>query len=194
VWELQGHGTVTSGPTGPAGDGAGTRREVLPPWFDIRLTFADGARIDVLAVVSDGRIALEDMHAEPPLSLDGYAALADWIEGPLEDVCQAVAEQHHRLGAAGPGPYAEDGHEEEGEGEAGGGQDEHPAVHRARPSSPRGSAGRRVAAEAYREAQQEGRDPVLAVMNATGYSRRKSLRLIAGARDDGYLTPRHNRR
>nr|WP_307798408.1 DUF6214 family protein [Streptomyces beijiangensis] len=59
---------------------------------------------------------------------------------------------------------------------------------------PRGNAGRRVAADAYREAQQEGRDAVLAVMYATGHSRRKALRLIAGARDEGYLTPRHNRR
>ncbi|MEU5778930.1 DUF6214 family protein, partial [Streptomyces venezuelae] len=40
----------------------------------------------------------------------------------------------------------------------------------------------------------EGRDPVLAVMCATGRSRRKSLRLIAGARDAGLLTPRHHRR
>lgn len=37
-------------------------------------------------------------------------------------------------------------------------------------------------------------DPVLAVMDATGHSRRKSLRLIAGARDAGLLTPRHIRR
>jgi hypothetical protein len=34
---------------------------------------------------------------------------------------------------------------------------------------------------------------VLAVMCVTGRSRRKSLRLIAGARDEGYLAPRHNR-
>ncbi|SCG04203.1 MULTISPECIES: DUF6214 family protein, partial [unclassified Streptomyces] len=46
----------------------------------------------------------------------------------------------------------------------------------------------------YRAAQQAGQDPVLAVMSATGFSRRKSLKLIAGARDEGHLTPRHHRR
>ncbi|MGG7570083.1 DUF6214 family protein [Streptomyces sirii] len=53
---------------------------------------------------------------------------------------------------------------------------------------------RRLAADAYRQAQREGRDPVLAVMLATGRNRRRSLRLIAGARDEGLLTPRHNKR
>ncbi|PJJ05889.1 hypothetical protein BX264_6362 [Streptomyces sp. 2333.5] len=53
---------------------------------------------------------------------------------------------------------------------------------------------RRIAADAYRQAQQEGSDPVLAVMLATGRNRRRSLRLIAGARDEGLLTPRHNKR
>ncbi|MBO0515306.1 hypothetical protein J0695_26450, partial [Streptomyces beijiangensis] len=92
MWELQGHGTVTSGPGGTAGDG--------PPWFNIRLTFADGTRIDVLAVPSDGRVTIEEMRADPPLSLDGFGALADWIEGPLEDACQV-------LGAEGPRPHEE---------------------------------------------------------------------------------------
>ncbi|MFE3647628.1 DUF6214 family protein, partial [Streptomyces sp. NPDC059152] len=53
---------------------------------------------------------------------------------------------------------------------------------------------RKIAAAAYRAAQQEGQDPVLAVMNATGRNRRRALRLIAGARDAGLLTPRHNKR
>ncbi|WP_343283777.1 DUF6214 family protein [Streptomyces sp. TM32] len=53
---------------------------------------------------------------------------------------------------------------------------------------------RRIAADAYRQAQREGNDPVLAVMLATGRNRRRSLRLIAGARDEGLLTPRHNKR
>ncbi|MCX4635735.1 DUF6214 family protein [Streptomyces platensis] len=53
---------------------------------------------------------------------------------------------------------------------------------------------RKIAADAYRQAQREGRDPVLAVMHATGRNRRRSLRLIAGARDEGLLTPRHNKR
>ncbi|XLE11857.1 DUF6214 family protein [Streptomyces sp. Pv4-95] len=52
---------------------------------------------------------------------------------------------------------------------------------------------RRLAADVYREAQRQGRDPVEAVMQATGRNRRRSLRLIAGARDEGFLTPRHKR-
>ncbi|MCX5207060.1 DUF6214 family protein [Streptomyces sp. NBC_00237] len=190
VWELQGHGSVTSDTSGPTGSTGlswstgGVRRDLLPPWFNIRLTFADGARIDVLAVVSDGRIAIEDMRADPPLSLDGFAVLADWIEGPLEDACRVVAEQH-RLGMSGPRGYYADGRVFD---------EEPPGKRRARPSWPRGSAGRRIAAEAYLAAQGEGRDPVLAVMYATGRSRRKSLKVIASARDEGYLAPRHNRR
>ncbi|MEU4499058.1 DUF6214 family protein, partial [Streptomyces sp. NPDC023998] len=69
-----------------------------------------------------------------------------------------------------------------------------PARRRARPAMPRGRGGRRIAADAYRAAQQDGLDPVLAVMGATGRSRRRALRLIAGARDEGYLPPRRNRR
>ncbi|MEV5321008.1 DUF6214 family protein [Streptomyces sp. NPDC052687] len=65
---------------------------------------------------------------------------------------------------------------------------------RARPPWPRGIEGRWLVAQAYRTAQEEGTDPVLAVMCATGHSRRRSLRLIAQARDAGFLTPRHARR
>ncbi|WP_405884744.1 DUF6214 family protein [Streptomyces sp. NBC_01136] len=65
---------------------------------------------------------------------------------------------------------------------------------RARPAWPGGTEGRRLVAEEYRSAQEEGVDPVLAVMCATGHSRRRALRLIAGARDEGFLTPRHARR
>ncbi|WP_327358972.1 DUF6214 family protein [Streptomyces sp. NBC_01304] len=172
TWELQGHGSASAyGGAAPA--------HFLPPWFNVRLTFGDGGRIDVLAVVSDGRIAIEDMRAEPALALDGFAGLGDWLEGPLRDACRVVAEQ---CAAGGPRGYYDAF------------PPDPPAGHRARPSWPRGSAGRRVVAEAYRAAQDEGRDPVLAVMCATGRSRRKSLKLIAGARDAGYLAPRHNRR
>ncbi|MEV3860824.1 DUF6214 family protein [Streptomyces sp. NPDC050095] len=150
------------------------RRDLLPPWFHVRLTFGDGTNVDVLAVVTDGRIAIEDVRSQPPLSLDDLASLADWIEGPLEDACRVVAERDVRAGRA---VEAADS-----------------ASRRARPSWPRGTEGRRVVAEAYVAAQREGRDPVLAVMCATGRSRRKSLRMIAAARDAGFLTPRHNRR
>ncbi|MYZ39849.1 DUF6214 family protein, partial [Streptomyces sp. MnatMP-M17] len=91
VWEVQGHGTVTG--AGDPRDGA-TRREILPPWVDIRLTFADGARLDVLAVVRDGRIAIEDAQADPPLALEGFAALAGAIEAPLQNACQVVSGRH----------------------------------------------------------------------------------------------------
>ncbi|NGO67282.1 hypothetical protein G5C65_02710 [Streptomyces sp. SB3404] len=160
---------------------------MLPPWFNVRLTFADGARIDVLAAVADGRIVIEEMRADPPLPLHGFATLATWIDEPLEDACRVVLERH----AAGfTGKPA--GLRSSPEGCAA--VPEQPGKRRARPAWPRGVAGRRVAAEAYLAAQEEGRDPVLAVMCATGRSRRKSLRIIASARDEGYLAPRHARR
>ncbi|WP_217238324.1 DUF6214 family protein [Streptomyces sp. AC555_RSS877] len=139
---------------------------VTTAWFDVRLEFGDGARVDALAVVSQGRVRLEDVRAQPALSLDDLAVLADWIEDPLAEVS-----------GAGPEP----------EPEAAGSR-------RARPAWPRGVEGRRLVAQEYRTAQERGVDPVLAVMCATGHSRRKSLRLIAQARDAGYLTPRHARR
>ncbi|WP_342671235.1 DUF6214 family protein [Streptomyces lushanensis] len=294
VWEVQGHGTVTG--AGDPRDGA-TRREILPPWVDIRLTFADGARLDVLAVVRDGRIAIEDAQADPPLALEGFAALAGAIEAPLQNACQVVSGRHRppvpgtvvaeppAVATVAGGTVVQDtvvgespadadqvlGGPVEGEPAGGGGAAHETSVHetsaygpahspsvsgavrdpaardvpahdvpvhdipvpeapraepreeaaaepvteperepaaesepepvressgrhRARPSPPRGSAARRSVAEIYRAAQQAGQDPVLAVMSATGFSRRKSLKLIAGARDEGHLTPRHHRR
>lgn len=139
-------------------------------WFNVRLAFTDGARVDALAVVADGQVSLEDVRAQPALCLDDLAVLADWIEGPLFEAC-------------GLGPA--EGAEEEGEPSG---------SRRARPAWPRGVEGRWLVAQEYRAAQEGGVDPVLAVMCATGHSRRKSLRMIAQARDAGYLTPRHARR
>ncbi|MFD9908875.1 DUF6214 family protein [Streptomyces sp. NPDC059063] len=139
-----------------------------PPLFHVRLAL-EGTHVDVLAAVCEGGLAIEDLRAEPPLPLADLVALAGRIERPLADVCRGVVQQYDAPCRSG---YADDA------GMAFG----------ARPS------GRQVAAEAYREAREEGRDPVLAVMGATGHSRRKALRLIAGARDDGYLAPRHRRR
>ncbi|MET8773003.1 DUF6214 family protein, partial [Streptomyces sp. NPDC004658] len=68
AWQLREHGGVTS-------------------WFQVRLAFADGARVDALAVVSAGRVSIEDVQAEPALSLADLTALADWIEGPLFVAC-----------------------------------------------------------------------------------------------------------
>ncbi|MGW5867762.1 DUF6214 family protein [Streptomyces sp. NPDC055239] len=128
------------------------------PSFHVRLTFGDGAAIDARAVVSEGRITLEGLYAQPPRPSD-----APSYPYPLP-----LPQLH-------PEP---------------------PAVHahRARPSWPRGREGRLMVAQEYRTAQAEGRDPVLAVMHATGRSRRRSLKLIASARDAGALPPRHNRR
>jgi hypothetical protein len=138
-------------------------------WFDVRLAFTDGARVDLLAVLSAGSLSIEDVRAEPPLSLDDLAAVAEWIEEPLSEACGS---------ALGPGR----------------GQDGEGRARRARPAWPRGAEGRLLVAEVYRAAQGAGADPVLAVMGATGHSRREALRLIAGARDAGFLAPRHVRR
>ncbi|WP_328498044.1 DUF6214 family protein [Streptomyces sp. NBC_00414] len=140
-------------------------------WCDVRLSFEDGAGVDLLAAVCEGGVAVEDVRARPALSLDDMAVLADWIEGPLLEAC----------GGAGGAPGAHAG---------GGSADQR----HARPAPPRGAEGRRLVAGEYLAAQRAGRDPVLAVMSLTGHSRRRSLRLIAGARDAGLLTPRHVRR
>ncbi|MEV5437559.1 DUF6214 family protein [Streptomyces sp. NPDC052682] len=135
-------------------------------WFEVRLAFPDGARVDALAVEYGGSVCVEDVRAEPALSLDDLAVLAEWLEGPLGEAC-----------GAGAGPGAEGG-----------------GARRARPDWPRGAEGRLLAAREYRAAQEQGADPVLAVMHATGHSRRKALRLIGQARDAGFLTPRRARR
>ncbi|PBC65493.1 hypothetical protein BKI49_03155 [Streptomyces sp. Tue6028] len=168
VWQVRDHRTATS-------------------WFDVRLVFADGAQVEVLAVLSGAGVTIEDVRAQPPLSLDDLAVLSDWIEAPLFEACGAAARPAGRREGA-RGDEGEGAHCDEGEG----GRTE--PARRARRAWPRGTEGRRLAAEKYRAAQEDGQDPVLAVMCATGHSRRKSLRLIAGAREAGFLTPRHARR
>ncbi|MFI8304344.1 DUF6214 family protein [Streptomyces sp. NPDC085927] len=107
--------------------------------------------------------------------------------------------------AAGTEPAAEGEPVADGEPVPGGGPDsEGGSAVRARPPGagerrsravrPREPVGRRLVAREYRAAQEEGTDPVLAVMCATGYSRRGALRVIGRARDAGLLTPRHARR
>ncbi|GHH10700.1 hypothetical protein GCM10018780_47540 [Streptomyces lanatus] len=135
-------------------------------WFGVRLEFGDGARVDAVAVVSEGCVSIEDVRAEPALSLDDLAALADWIEGPLSEVCGIGGERDVEDAESGP----------------------------ARPDWPPGVEGHWLVAQKYRAAQQAGTDPVLAVMSATGHSRRRSLRLIGQARDAGFLSPRRARR
>ncbi|WP_432003877.1 DUF6214 family protein [Streptomyces sioyaensis] len=334
-------------PYDPAGsDGSGCpppRLDPLGPWCSARLTFADGARIDVLVTVSDERLTVEDVRADPPLTLAALAGLARWIEGPLDDAFRAATgrPQKARPAPRQPGPVdvpaagdealSAGPHPEPADGAAprpvsgprppsphqpapppqpvdgplperapepagaGAGESPTPSVTEAAavgevsvastgtvpgdgaadstasgaglsaetsaagssaelpadasaepstgpsaepsppcapaaPSTPSASSGsaapgtspepsaspavvppaertrsavlarsrsgerRRIAADAYRQAQREGNDPVLAVMLATGRNRRRSLRLIAGARDEGLLTPRHNKR
>lgn len=138
-------------------------------WLHVRLAFGDGARIDALATVCEGWVCVEDVRARPALALEDLALFADWIEGPLARACGAEA---------GPDPG----------GEAGTG------AHRERPARPRGPREHGLVARAYRAAQERGADPVLAVMNETGYSRRGALRLIGRTRDAGLLPSRHARR
>ncbi|MEW2114252.1 DUF6214 family protein [Streptomyces sp. NPDC005474] len=159
-------GTVTVRPAWEVQEHEGS---ATTAWYEVRLAFTDGAQVDLLAVVREAGVSIEDVRAQPALSLDDLAALADWIEGPLFEAC-----------GYGPG----------GSGEA----DVCPRPRRARPAWPRGVEGRWQVAEEYRAAQEEGADPVLAVMCATGHSRRRSLRMISQARDAGFLTPSHARR
>ncbi|MEU0899457.1 DUF6214 family protein [Streptomyces massasporeus] len=140
--------------------------EGVTRWFEFRLAFADGARVDALAVVGGGCVCVEEVRAQPALSLDDLAVLADWIEESVAEAC-----------GTGPGPG--------GRGSEG---------RRARIAWPRGAEGRLLVAREYRAAQRDGVDPVLAVMGATGHSRRTSLRLIGQARDEGLLSPRRARR
>ncbi|MGW0876212.1 DUF6214 family protein [Streptomyces sp. NPDC002740] len=214
----------------------------------MRLGFVDGAWVELLAVACGGRVSVEDVRAQPPLSLADLTVLADWIEGPLFERCaehggldttsvnvadgtEGPDDTEGTVGAEGTegavgaegteGAVGAEGTEgavgtesvdgvgvADGDGAVDGGcgaeglrepavggdGDEPLGPRRARPAWPRGLEGRWLAAQEYRAAQGEGEDPVLAVMRATGRSRRRSLRLIAQARDAGYLTPRHARR
>ncbi|WP_180990418.1 DUF6214 family protein [Streptomyces noursei] len=86
-WELQAHGSAAS---------------ELGPWFSARLTFPHGARIDVLVTATGDRLTVEDVRADPPLTLDDLAMLARWIEGPLDDACRAATGRPPKT-ASGPG-------------------------------------------------------------------------------------------
>ncbi|MBO1330187.1 hypothetical protein J3486_02810 [Streptomyces sp. VRA16 Mangrove soil] len=138
----------------------------------MRLTFDNGAHVDVLTLVPDDPAPGADLWARPPLSPDTCALGGDRGADPDP--------RGPDLAAPDPAPQRAVARDATGR--------------RARPSWPRGAEGRRSVAQTYRAAQSEGRDPVLAVMWATGRSRRRSLRMIAAARDAGFLAPRHNRR
>ncbi|MER5542789.1 DUF6214 family protein [Streptomyces sp. NPDC002589] len=268
AWKVREHGGTTS-------------------WYQVRLAFPDGARVDALAVLHDGCVSIEDVTAQPALSLADLTALANWIGGPLFASCGVAGERPHEGDGDGRPEERHEGEQPEGRPE--GEQPEKPCepdepggrcdprqrfegherfeaherfepheryepqaddmterregeppqdridgerpqgridgerpegwcagerpqgpyaprvraveeialgvgLRRARAGWPRGIEGRRLVAREYRAAQQGGVDPVLAVMSATGRSRRRSLRMIAQARDAGLLTPRHARR
>ncbi|ODA75286.1 hypothetical protein APS67_000447 [Streptomyces sp. AVP053U2] len=176
-------------------------------WFHVRLIFADGAGVEALALVSGLCVCVEDVRARPALSLEDLALFADWIEGPLARACGADDGPGPGDGAAGVvaagiasaaavQPAADD---DEAASEGGSAVRARPPgagepKTRSRAVRPREPVGRRLVAREYRAAQAEGVDPVLAVMCATGYSRRGALRVIGRARDAGLLTPRHTRR
>ncbi|WP_372448722.1 DUF6214 family protein [Streptomyces musisoli] len=129
----------------------------------------------------------------------GCPAVADGVEWGAGRVAVAGGAEPGggRLAPAGvtgpvPGHVAEAGRVAEAGGD--GSEAGCAGSRRARRAWPRGVEGRRLVAEQYRAARDEGADPVLAVMDATGHSRRRSLRLIAQARDAGLLAPRHARR
>ncbi|MEU5275686.1 DUF6214 family protein [Streptomyces asoensis] len=256
-------GTVTVWPAWKVQEAGGATS-----WFHVRLGFTDGARVELLAVVSGEHVCVEDVRARPPLSLADLTVLAHWIRGPLSERCgdgrgggseadgacgtsglpaaygaladaadatdaadvadtadaadvaevadvaeaAETADGDEAAEVADGGDRGDRGDEDEsrrcvpvgavpvGAVPAGAGVaevgavGESPGPRRARRTWPRGTEGRRLVAQEYRAAQEGGADPVLAVMRATGRSRRRSLRLIAQARDAGYLTPRHARR
>ncbi|GAA3183922.1 MULTISPECIES: DUF6214 family protein [Streptomyces] len=107
AWELRGHGSAApprrdadDHPDGcrppETADAAPSRLDPLEPWVSARLTFSDGARIDVLVTVEDDGITVEDLRADPPLPLSGLATLAHWIEGPLDDACRIATGRTRR--------------------------------------------------------------------------------------------------
>ncbi|MEU6065360.1 MULTISPECIES: DUF6214 family protein [Streptomyces] len=172
-------------------------------WFHVLLAFTDGARVDALAVVTGGCVSIEDVRAQPALSLADLTVLADWIETPLFEACGMETNIGAEANAAVDADAAVEtdaGTEAHAGPDAGTGteygiDDTRPlGPSRARPTWPRGIEGRRLVAAEYRAARDEGFDPVIAVMSATGRSRRRSLRLIAQARDAGLLAPGHARR
>ncbi|MFI9246480.1 DUF6214 family protein [Streptomyces sp. NPDC053086] len=146
-----------------------------------------------------GGCPAEEAYGDGPVEVVGAGSYGD---GPVE-VVGAGSYGDGPVEVVGAGSYGDGSAEAVGAGSYGDGPAEAvgvapdggcPNPRRARPVWPRGIKGRRLVAQEYRAARDGGADPVLAVMNATGHSRRRSLRLIAQARDAGLLAPRHARR
>ncbi|MDT0446295.1 DUF6214 family protein [Streptomyces johnsoniae] len=223
VWELRGHGSAAPAAGGAPGlppwfsvglvlaDGA--RIDVLAQVSGDRVLIEDMRADPPLPVDGFGTLTerigepLRDVcraltgHtvAEPETRAPGQDAVP--APGPEEPPREAVqrAQREEREEQEKQEKQEERQQAEPGARESGPEPERPPSPaagggHRAARRRTGGRPGRRIAAEAYLAAQQAGTDPVLAVMNATGRSRRRSLRLIAAARGKGYLSPGHARR
>ncbi|WP_346660099.1 DUF6214 family protein [Streptomyces sp. WMMB303] len=206
AWKLRGYGS-----------GAGTvPHSAGAPWFAVGVSRPDGTQVEMVAAVVDGGIRLEEVRADPPLSLREFAELAPRLGEPLTLACPsalrpaAPAPTVRTTGPcvlpAAPRPVAPvstaapaSAPPQPPEPVPAAAVQRRPPVPvaaggRRRPPGPRGTEALHAAAGAYSAARAQGQDPVLAVMRVTGHSRRKSLRVIASARDAGLLSPRHARR
>ncbi|MBO8187653.1 DUF6214 family protein [Streptomyces spirodelae] len=229
AWKLRGYGTGA----GPS-HGVGAR----PPWYAVGVRRADGTQVEVVAAVVDGRVRLEEVRADPPLTSQEFARLAPCLGEPLARACPpairppeaaptaratgvCVLRPVRRPAAQPPAPSQPPAasvpsvaseplaapcspapahpappppHRTQAPAAPLVTPPSAPVRCRRRPPGPRGRDALRAAADAYTAARERGQDPVLAVMRLTGRSRRKSLRVIARARDAGLLSPRHARR
>ncbi|OEV01331.1 hypothetical protein AN217_16700 [Streptomyces qinglanensis] len=196
------------------GSGAGTvPQSAGAPWFAVGVSRPDGTQVEMVAAVVDGGIRLEEVRADPPLTLREFAELAPRLGEPLTLACPtalrppAPAPTVRTTGPcvlpAAPRPVpprsappvsAPPQHPVPVPAAATNWRPPAPARRRRRPPGLRGTAALHTVAGAYSAARAQGQDPVLAVMRVTGHSRRKSLRVIASARDAGLLSPRHARR
>ncbi|MFE9385982.1 DUF6214 family protein [Streptomyces sp. NPDC007025] len=198
------------------GSGAGTvPHSAGAPWFAVGVSRPDGTQVEMVAAVVDGGIRLEEVRADPPLTLREFAELAPRLGEPLTLACPAAlrppalgptvrttgpcvlpAAPHPVPPRSAPPASAPPQHPVPVPAPAAATQRRPPAPagRRRRPSGLSGTAALHTAAGAYSAARAQGQDPVLAVMRVTGHSRRKSLRVIASARDAGLLSPRHARR
>ncbi|MFE9331481.1 DUF6214 family protein [Streptomyces sp. NPDC006925] len=201
------------------GSGAGTVPHAAgAPWFAVGVSRPDGTQVEMVAAVVDGGIRLEEVRADPPLSLREFAELAPYLGERLTLACPsalrppAPAPTVRTTGpcvlpaaprpvppvSVAPSAPAPPQPPAPVPAPAAAPQRRPPVVAaargRRRPPGLRGTAALHTAAGAYSAARAQGQDPVLAVMRVTGHSRRRSLRVIASARDAGLLSPRHARR
>ena len=174
---MQGHGSVTTVESLPAYESAA-------PWFNVRLTFADGARVDVVAVIDRGG---SRSRTCAPIRRCPCRASACSPTGSRIRSWTRAAQPGSSRGRRPRTPRSPGCPRAPSPNRAGVPPGRPPVGGRALPCrAERQAAGSPPMSTAV--PRQAGRDPVLAVMGATGRSRRQALRLIAGARDEG-LSP-----